>query len=227
MEKQTENMSEEVKIYLECNFITYLPKTYCKDHSYKWPVILALHGMDERGDNLEKLSSNGLPKLIEDGLDLPFIVVCPQCPSNTVWTMEINNLKALLDRINHLYNTDEDRIYLTGYSLGGYGAWHLAEACPEKFAAMLPIASGANPINGFPERIKNIGQLPVWAFHGELDEIVEIKEAEVLIDVLKKQNENVKLTAYNNCGHESWERTYRDMSIYDWFLTKKKNERIN
>ena len=74
----------------------------------------------------------------------------------------IKRVSALMDVVNS-YAIDRSRIYLTGLSLGGFGAWHLAEAYPHLFAAIIPICGGTRPMIGFPERIKVLKDTPIWA----------------------------------------------------------------
>ena len=63
-----------------CKYLLYLPKGYGENKDQKWPLMLFLHGAGERGNDINKVKVHGPPKLIEQGKDLPFIVVSPQCP---------------------------------------------------------------------------------------------------------------------------------------------------
>ena len=84
--------------------------------------------------------------------------------------METDGLIALLDEIISLYPVDEKRIYLTGLSMGGYGAWDLASKHPERFTAIATVCSG-----GVTEKAHVLKNLPIWAFHGAKDNIVPCK----------------------------------------------------
>ena len=109
-------------IKVTMKYLIYLPKDY--DQKDSWPVMLFLHGSGERGDNLDLVKKHGPPKLIGAGKQFPFIVVSPQCPNGQSW--EPFKLAALLDEIAEKYKVDQDRIYLTGLSMGGFGTWALA-----------------------------------------------------------------------------------------------------
>ena len=89
------------------------------------PLVLFLHGSGERGSDLERVATVGLPYLLER-LPEPAFVVAPQCPENGRWTDRLEELEALLDDLLARYPVDSSRIYLTGLSLGGQGAWYLA-----------------------------------------------------------------------------------------------------
>ena len=94
---------------LEVNFLLYLPKDYNKKKDAKWPVLLFLHGADERGDDLNRVKVHGPPKLLENGKNLPFIIVSPQCPKGKVWDADV--LTALLDHVSDTYRVGKARQY--------------------------------------------------------------------------------------------------------------------
>jgi len=91
----------------EVKYLLYLPDTYGKDRSYKWPLILFLHGYGERGNDLELLRKHPLPQILELQTDFPFIVVSPQLPGNLFpWDSRIESLNILLDGIQKRYSVD-------------------------------------------------------------------------------------------------------------------------
>ncbi|MBF0232564.1 MAG: prolyl oligopeptidase family serine peptidase [Desulfamplus sp.] len=206
-------------------YLVYLPKGY--HHSkQKCPFVLFLHGRGERGANLELVTHHGIPKLIEEGADFPFILVSPQCSENRFWAYEVDTLYALIEQIIGEYRVDTSRIYLTGLSMGGFGTWHLAAAYPRLFAAIIPICGGTLPYSDFPERIKILKDVPVWVFHGAQDNIVPVHMSQELVDVLRDHNGSVRFTIYPDAGHDSWTQTYKNPELYNWLL-QQKNERFN
>jgi predicted peptidase len=221
--KQNEFMFEKLlkkKVFL--NYLLYLPKNYFAKPDFQWPMILFLHGMGERGDNLELVKKHGVPKIVEKWEDFPFIVISPQCPIYSTWIMELDALHALVTETIEIYNVDKNRLYLTGLSMGGYGTWHLAEAYPHLFAAVVPICGGTYPNIGFPERIKVLKDLPIWVFHGDKDKVVPIENSRKLVDILLKYGGNVKFTFYSDTGHDSWTKTYENPQLYEWLLDHQK-----
>jgi len=212
--QQAKTFSKEVKKMVEINYLLYLPKDY-NSAQEKFPLMLFLHGSGERGHDLNLVKTHGPPKLIAQGKDFPFIVVSPQCPENVWWSAE--DLSALIDEIVQNYNVDEKRIYVTGLSMGGYGTWALAEKYPDKFAAIAPVCGGGNPLT-----ICKIGKLPVWVFHGAKDPVVPVKEAQQMVDALKKCGNDVKLTIYPEAGHDAWTETYNNPELYDWLLKQSR-----
>jgi len=110
--------------------------------------------------------------------------------------------------------TDPDRIYLTGNSMGGYGSWQLAISMPEVFAAMVPVCGGGMYWDA--GRLKN---LPIWAFHGDIDPTVFTEESVKMVEAVNKRGGNAKLTIYPNTKHDSWTATYSNPEVFAWMLT--------
>ncbi len=202
-----------VKIPVEMDYLLYLPKDY--DAKESWPLVLFLHGSGERGSDLELVKKHGPPKLISEGKEFPFIVVSPQCRKDVSW--EPNELTALLDDITETYKVDQDRICVTGLSMGGFGTWRLAAYTPERFAALAPICGGGEPY--WAGRFANVS---TWAFHGAKDEGVPLRRTEEMIDAMKKKGGAPKLTVYPEAGHDSWTETYNNPEFYEWLLAQKR-----
>src|SRR5216683_4911384 len=106
---------------IELNYLLFLPKGYEAKSEKRWPLILFLHGAGERGTDVWKVATHGPPKDVTENPDFPFIVLSPLCPEGQGWSNDV--LLALLADITSNYAVDTDRIYLTGLSMGGYGAW--------------------------------------------------------------------------------------------------------
>jgi len=211
--QQPVQMSRPVDVSMK--YLLYLPQNY--DQQEKWPLLLFLHGGGERGDDLELLKIHGPPKLVAAGQQFPMIIVSPQCPKDERW--QSVTLLALLDEVCEKYNVDRDRICVTGISMGGFGLWALAFDAPDRFAALAPICGG-----GETYWAKAIKHIPVWAFHGELDEGVPVRRSLEMVDELKKQGADPKLTVFPGVGHISWPAVYDDPAFYEWLLAQKRVE---
>ena len=206
----------DVRVKVQMDYLLYLPQDY--DKQEKLPLMLFLHGAGERGNDLQKVKVHGPPKLIAAGKKFPFIVVSPQCREEMWW--EPIELMALLDEIESKYKVDADRIYVTGLSMGGFGSWRLAAYAPKRLAAIAPICGGGEVYwtRGFP-------QLPVWAFHGAKDFGVPVERSQAMIDGMKKEGGQPKLTIYPEAGHDSWTETYDNPEFYEWLLAQKRTSK--
>jgi predicted peptidase len=202
----------------QLDYLLYLPPGYSNDLVQRWPLILFLHGAGERGSDLELVKQAGIPHNLEVGHDLPFIVVSPQCPAASHWTLHIDALNALLNDVVRHHSADENRLYVTGVSLGGAGTWMLAGAYPERFAAIAPLSSRIVPLP--LSRLKN---LPIWVFHGDADDAMPVSETYRTVDALQAIGGNVKLTVYPGVGHDTGTQTYNNPELYEWFLSHKRS----
>lgn len=203
----------DVQVPAKLGYLLYLPKDYEQKES--WPLLVFLHGSGERGDDLELVKKHGPPKLIAAGKEFPFIVVSPQCPKDRWWREY--ELVALLDDLAAKHKVDQDRVYFTGLSMGGFGTWNFAAYAPERIAAIAPICGG-----GDRQRAKYFSHIPTWAFHGAKDTGVLPIRSEEMIDALKKEGAEPKLTIYPEAGHDAWTETYENPELYDWLLSHKR-----
>ncbi|MCA9410262.1 MAG: prolyl oligopeptidase family serine peptidase [Candidatus Omnitrophica bacterium] len=217
-ESKQEAKKAELEIKVDMDYLLYLPKGYGEEEK-KWPLMVFLHGRGESGNDLEKVKKHGPPKLIEQGKEFPFIIVSPQCPRDRWWT-EVY-IDALIDKIVDDYSVDEDRIYMTGLSMGGFGTWNYAGMHADRLAAIAPICGGGDPILAWS--LKN---LPIWAFHGEKDHTVPVERTKMMVEAARSRgNDEVKMTIYPDAEHDSWTETYNNPELYEWFLSHTRKKR--
>lgn len=184
-------------------------------NSKKWPLMLFLHGAGERGDNLDLVKVWGPSKLVQGKPDFPFVLVSPQCPAGEVWN--VDHLDQLLDYATDNYNVDPARVYVTGLSMGGYGTWELAAKSPHKIAAAIPICGGGDPATALA-----LIDVPVWAFHGDADPVVNIEQSRSMMSaILAIGGKKIHMTTYAGVGHNCWTATYANPQIYEWLLSNR------
>ncbi|TCI05284.1 phospholipase [Corallincola luteus] len=206
--------TKEIVKAVSVKYLLYLPERYTESVR-QWPLIVHLHGAGECGDDLELVKGQGIPYLIEAGNQLPFIVLSPQCPEYEQW--DPATIKALIEDISNTHKVDTKRIYLTGFSMGGYGGWATAIRYPKLFAAIAPICSFANP-----KHASRLTSLPIWAFHGAKDDCVPAEGAQRMIDAVNSCGGKAKFTLYPEAGHDSWSKTYSNGELFGWFLEHEK-----
>ena len=199
---------------LRADYLVFLPREY-RTKGPGWPLIFFLHGRGESYGPLGLVKKWGPPRIVERDPDFPYIVVSPQCPRDDSWSSEKQQslLWRLLQSVVRELHVDEDRIYLTGLSMGGFGSWRLAASHPERFAAAAPICGG-----GEPEQAGRLKHLPIWAFHGDADTAVPIDRSQQMVDAVRKAgSKTVRFTTYEHVGHNSWTSAYADPGLYEWF----------
>jgi len=222
--QQVRHFSKSVTTTVSLDYLLFLPKSAAADPGKKWPLLLFLHGAGERGNDVWLVAKHGPPKIVREKPDFPFIVVSPQCPAGRTWSDDA--LLALLDDVMARYPVDATRVYLTGLSMGGYGTWSFGLAYPERFAAIVPICGGGDPLrvlladNAKAEALKS---LPVWAFHGAKDPVVKLEESERMVRALNQAGcREVELTVYPEAQHDSWTETYNNPKLYEWLLAHQR-----
>jgi len=164
------------------------------------PLILALHfgvgGGSAAGAGRSVLSILVRPALEELGA----IIVAPDSLRGDWSTAENERaVKELLDNVLGSYNIDKKKIAVTGFSMGGAGAWHIAEKYPDYFSAVIPV-SGRPPASIAEWR------LPVLAIHSHNDQVVPFGPTEARITELQKAGKRAELIPLTGITHYE---TYR------------------
>lgn len=205
---------------VDVNYLLYLPGDYGQDPQRQRPLILFLHGAGERGYDPQDITRYSIPAFLTTALDFPFIVLSPQSPPDDWWSNQVDVLDALLNQIQAAYAIDSNRVYLTGQSMGGFGTWAMALKYPTRFAAIVPVASGYDATaEVVPANICDLKDVPIWVFHGALDESVLPDQAIAMVQALQDCSGNVRFTLYPDADHlESSNRAYADPELYEWLL---------
>lgn len=196
------------------NYLLHKPKST----TTKKPLLIFLHGSGEKGNDLEKVKSHGPFDYLKSN-ELDAYVLAPQCPQEAYWESE--SLHQLIQKvIKENNNVDTNRIYLTGLSMGAWGAWNLAFAHPETFAALVPIC-------GFVDRVPmiencKIANIPTRIFHGLVDDVVDVNYSITIYKKLKGCSKDLELTIFDDANHDSWTRVYNNAAIYEWMFQQIK-----
>ncbi len=213
---------EEHMLDLGADTMQYLvsyPEGYGQDTA-DWPLVLFLHGGGESGTDLSSVKGGGLPRHITEGEQFPFITLAPQNRlGHGFW--DLVGLTQLLDDFTAHQRVDTNRIYLTGLSRGGLGAWMLAMQNPGRFAALAPVC-GAVP-HSYAVWIEE--DLPIWIFHGTDDQSIYPSETIAMVEQLRQKDMKhpVKLTMYEGVGHNAGNYAYADPELYKWLLAQRRD----
>jgi len=215
-------------------FQVYLPEDWRRDDGKQWPVILFLHGRGERGSEGMWQTQVGIAEAVRNHPDRwPFVIVMPQCPQTAHWTdlAMLDLAMAALDQESAEFHGDPSRTYLTGLSLGGYGAWELARLHPHRWAAIVIAAGGVfwsyepdrwQQVSVLPaEYARAVGHTPVWLFHGSLDPVVLPRQSELMYDAFKAAGGDIRLWIYQGLKHDCWTRAFDEPELPRWMLAHR------
>jgi len=212
----------EQEAYAYC---VYVPPEYTAEKP--WPVILFLHGSGERGRDGFAQTEIGIARLIRRRHDLvPAIVVMPQCRPKTGWVGQMAKMALrCVEATSREYRCDSDRVYLTGLSMGGNGAWLLAAQFPQSFAAVVPICGFAElrESTGLAEKLApRLTDLPIWCFHGDADTNVPVGKSRELVAAIRSAGGTIKYTEYKGGTHNVWDRAYGSKALWKWLFAQKR-----
>jgi predicted peptidase len=183
-----------------------LPAAY--DDTQQYALMVYLHGAG--------MSGEAIPP------DTPLIVLMPQMPSYSRWSFYADDVLGLVDEVTANYPIDERRIYMTGYSDGGYGALAIGAAGAERFAAVL---SGGGYWLGDAQPLCTLAeqQVPISLHHAELDTIIPFEKALDVEKHLTGCGADVRLIAYQGETHISVvSMIFQGSGIYEWLLSQQR-----
>jgi predicted peptidase len=213
----------------------FVPEGY--DPAARYPLILFLHGIGERGDdNRAQLSVWPAPlRFVQPDVQAahPSFFVAPQAPVDDLWTdiphfngpydssgiaitRSLQSVIHLLDSLQSAYSIDAARLYVTGLSLGGYGTWDIVHRQPGRFAAGVPIAGGGDPATA-----AGMTDTAFWAFHAVNDGAVHVSGSREMVAALQAAGAAPLYTEYPSGGHFIWDQAYATPGLPDWLFAQR------
>ncbi|MBK1876106.1 prolyl oligopeptidase family serine peptidase [Pelagicoccus mobilis] len=214
---------------LNSKYWAYLPS---ETTAAKLPLILFLHGGGGTGSDIHKIKGQpmGVWKGIQRFEKGPCIIVAPQClrspreSKDGGW--QVDDLNLLLQDLKARFPIDSERIYLSGNSMGGYGAWMWGGHNPEQFAAIAPIVGGPKEVTpDLDQWASNLVKVPVYAFAGALDKVVPAERSERMVKAIRAAGgQKAKLKSYPNAGHDASHLVFASAEFYDWMFSQRKQD---
>ncbi len=205
------------------------------------PLILFLHGLGETGSNNVSQIGNNINNLLTGAKINNAYLYAPQATTATWSSSHRTSLvMTMIDRAIAEHNVDEERIYVTGLSMGGGGTWNMLNRFSDRFAAGVPIA-GISPASDFlPD---NLVETPIWAFHARNDNVVNKSSSRSTVNnILRAAGEpfpqyppsnnnsttlefsssalDLRYTEWPTGGHGIWSRVYNTNAMYDWLFSQ-------
>ncbi|MGJ8725921.1 MAG: prolyl oligopeptidase family serine peptidase [Roseibacillus sp.] len=191
------------------------------DGNSKVPLVISLHGKSSNNENGLQI---GFARKFAESSNYearPCLILAPLCyqPHGATgggWDDEPGEetLSLLDDLLKNLPIIDENRIYVIGYSMGGFGTWHFLKEEPKLFAAGVPIAGGANDVG-------KLRSMPIWSFHGAKDDVVSPASARNCAEELKR-SKVFKYTEFPDAGHGIIGNVTNDTKMHEWLFEQTK-----
>lgn len=232
----------EKRVFVDSNgfelpYCIYIPKDYNEDYAY--PLVLFLHGAGERGnENGLQLKYTAIQPFMDKSCPIyQSIVIAPQCPNDyqwadTPWTLgsystdevpiseAMSAVVELLDAMIEEFSINENRQYVFGLSMGGYGTWDLLCRFPDRFAAAIPLCGG-----GDPSKAADLVDVPIQVFHDTDDTSVPVSGSRDMVEaIIAAGGEKITYTETSGYGHAIWDvAIYEDnLSLIYWMFEQRR-----
>ena len=207
----------------------FVPRNY--DRRKKYPLVVYLHGGGGRGnDNLKQIEGgNGylidLFTQAETQSRYPSFVVAPQSPMQEGWidydsitpTRQLRLVFELIGDLRRTYSIDNGRLYVAGQSMGGFGTFAIISEYPGMFTAGVALCGG-----GDESKAARLIRTPVWAFHGEKDEAVNVERSRNIVAAIRKAGGQARYTEYSGEGHLIWSKVVKEPELLPWLFAHRK-----
>jgi predicted peptidase len=215
----------------------YVPPEATSDPSMPRPLILSLHGAGESGTNNTGQINSNIDNLLAEAKRRGAFLYAPQTNGGWASTTILDRVMTMVDRAVAEQNVDDDRLYVTGLSMGGGGTWNMLHRFGDRFAAGVPICA-VSPAAGFQS--SNQIDAAIWAFHARNDTVVSYNASRTVINgILTAAKEplptypsvrstadfhfdsadlDLHYTEYGLGGHGIWGRVFSTPAMYDWLF---------
>lgn len=208
----------------------YLPKNY--DPGKKYPLVIMLHGAGSNHrlalrrvfgkSNAEGETDVEASRYFPEWKDVEYIVATPYARGTAGYQgIPENDVYDVVADVKKRFNVDDDRVYLTGLSMGGGGTLWMGLTRPDIWAAIAPVCPA--PPRGTQALAGNALNYPVHIFHGEADPVVKAGDVRAWAARFKELGTQVEYTEYPGVQHDSWVNAYQDGSIFSWFDKFRRN----
>lgn len=206
----------------------------------KFPLIIFLHGLGERGtDNDRQLTWGGNMFLNPVNMEkYPAYVLFPQCPETAFWAYKdipasydalyaeeqmpapFKAVKEMIDTYLTYPDIDRSRVYIMGLSMGGMATYDMVSRFPEIFAAAIPICGAVEP-----SRLTGIEGVSFRIFHGDADPDVPVRCSREAYKALKEAGVKVEYIEFPGCTHGSWNPAFCRDDFMEWLFKQKKSRK--
>jgi poly(3-hydroxybutyrate) depolymerase len=218
------------------SYLMYVPAGYDKSRAY--PLVVMLHGTGEGA--FLPVTSPAHQQFLEACEKHGFILVAPNGRNladkdspkpNFGASLYMNDgeqdVLQVINLVRKACRIDSSRIYLTGESMGGWGAWYLGSRHPDLFAAIAPVCGwgiGAfKDLKSPPVDLAGLKNMPVYAFHGDKDPVVPASETRKMVASLKAMSTaEVLYEELPGVEHNAQDFVYSNDRVFKWFLRHRR-----
>ena len=202
----------------------YLPPNY--DAAKSYPLVVMLHGaMSNHRLALKRVfGKSNVPgendaaasRYFQKWNDVDYIVASPYARGTMGYVgIPEADVMQVIDECRAHFNIDENRIFLTGLSMGGGGTFYIGLTHPDLFAALAPVCPA--PPAEVGDLWGNALNLPISLHQGDADMAVRPEGTRKIEKTLRESGTMVEYHEYPGVGHNSWDNAYQNGNIFRWF----------
>ena len=166
---------------------------------------------------MNRLFNNSPIHYIDEKHPVRAIIIAPQCPVGITWANQVERLKGFIENAIAKYPVDEDKVTLTGLSMGGFGTWEFAATYPQMLAGIAPICGG-----GQAWRFDELLHMPIRTFHSDDDPTVSVNYTIDYVNRLKAMGANPYFELLHGLGHDCWTYAYTQTDLFDWLIQQNR-----
>ncbi len=222
----------------------YLPPGY--DPAKRWPLVVQLHGYNPANPVYVRWwgasdRHPGIDAEFEGHQGVVYLEAHGRGNTQYIGMGDADVLRAIAEA-KRLFSVDDDRVYLTGDSMGGWGTWNVGTRHPDVFAAIAPVFGGVDyhstmseeelarllPVERFANEKQSswamadgLLNVPVFVHHGDADQAVSVEYSRWAMRLLQRWGYDVRYREYPGRVHEALQGHNANMSI-DWFLQHRR-----
>jgi predicted esterase len=208
----------------------YLPKNY--NPARKYPLVISLHGASSNHrlnlrrvfgfSNKPEETDVEATRYFPEWKDIEYIVATPLARGTMGYQgVPEKDVMDVLSDVKKRFSIDEDRVYLTGLSMGGGGTLWIGLTRPDLWAAIAPTCPA--PPSGTRELAGNALNFPVRVGQGGADPTVNPQGTRDFVQLFKDLGTKVEYIEYPGVKHNSWENFYANEDVFTWFSQFKRN----
>jgi len=196
------------------DFVVKVPTSY-SEKSIDYPLVIFLHG----GIDGSTSKVQGRVKDFFQQQEEAYIVIAP-VKNEIDWNSK--KIEDVLTLVQENLRIDQNRIYLTGLSMGGRGTYIIASDLPDIFAAIMPLSSHDTPYS-YVNLAPKLNDISIWVFHGDADIVSSHAMAVEMVEELKKYNSDVRFTSIEGGQHSGWKEIYNTPEHMQWLLSHRRD----
>lgn len=190
----------------------------------KYPILIRMHGHDLH-DFVETYPTMGSLGLIEDFIDK--VNINPEqyesyvvMPISYDWGPDPDTIKHIIEKLIQEESADPDRIYIYGFSMGGYAASDFIMAYPDVAAATVLICGASELTSKAAGELLN---LPIRIYHSDDDDDVPVEVSrDFYNELLTAGGEKAEYYEVTGFGHYAWNYAYKT-DMVEWMFEQERS----